>query len=343
MDDYIIGKVADITRAKQKGDLPAAMSHVEELLRAKPAFLTAHGHKAHILHLQKETKKGLQWLSDHRPASGYPDYIEALEADMLWSLKRRDEARFLVDGLVLRVGLSDAAVKRIVELLDRMKDRSRARELVERWLPTASDRKAGTLLLATLQDNPATTLRQLLQDYPDDDDLWEKVTRVRLSKLAPEEALEELQVLVSTSRGAGNADFRRMLGTALRHAGRPQEALAEFQQCLQLQPHNAFYRAQLATSLADLGRTDAALDEFETAMAGRPHDVILRRNLYEHYRGANQIERATRFTEAMVARRPDLAGDFWGSLGSIRKAATASTPGSGGEGLEATPSAKVTE
>jgi len=131
------------------------------------------------------------------------------------------------------------------------------------------------------------------------------------------------------------------LGLALRKAGRREEAVAEFQRTLRLQPNHAFAlfelgkdalqqqrwpaaaeyftaalaadvhytdaRVNLAQALAALGRTDEAIGQYQAALAAEPGAPDIRTNLAGLLVQQGRVEEGGAMLRDVLVTSPDLA------------------------------------
>ena len=83
------------------------------------------------------------------------------------------------------------------------------------------------------------------------------------------------------------------LGTALLHTGRPDEAMVQFQQAIQINPRFALAHVNLGTALLQVGREDEARDQFQQALQMDP------RSSEAHYNLGTVLLHAGRESEAI--------------------------------------------
>ena len=97
------------------------------------------------------------------------------------------------------------------------------------------------------------------------------------------------------------------LGNALLTAGRPDEALGEFQMAVKLKPDSSENHCNLGVVLADLNRMDEALAEFQTAVKLNPGNGLAHQNLGMALEQKNLLEPATREYEEAIRLLPNYA------------------------------------
>jgi len=97
------------------------------------------------------------------------------------------------------------------------------------------------------------------------------------------------------------------LGNALTSAGRPDEALVEFQTAVALKPDSAENHCNIGVALANLNRLDEALAEFQTAVKLNPANGLAHHNLGMALEQKNQLEPATREYEEAIRLLPNYA------------------------------------
>jgi superkiller protein 3 len=104
-------------------------------------------------------------------------------------------------------------------------------------------------------------------------------------------------------------------GLALARAAKPAEALAAFQQAVQLDPNNAEAHLNLGKSQFTLGRVNEAIAELQEALRLDPANPQAKRLLSQGYRRAGDAKNAAKYAEASaeapVAPTSELIGDFF--------------------------------
>jgi tetratricopeptide (TPR) repeat protein len=137
------------------------------------------------------------------------------------------------------------------------------------------------------------------------------------------------QVLLRTGRAADAAtelaDAEQKLGPkfllsyfrglALARAAKPAEALAAFQQAVQLDPKNVEARVNLGKTQLALGHVNEAISELRKSLRQDPENTQAKRLLSQAYRRAGDAQNAARYadssTEPPAAPTNDLVGDFF--------------------------------
>jgi len=141
------------------------------------------------------------------------------------------------------------------------------------------------------------------------------LAKERLDAGDPHGAVHLLTELVRT--GQAFADAHNLLGTALSLLGRQEDALAEFDRALDLNPRYVDAILNRAVTLSDLGRADEATEAFRSAQVfgavdhtGFPAPVAsrlanLHAELADAYIEAGGSTQAIQELEAAVALRPE--------------------------------------
>jgi Flp pilus assembly protein TadD len=104
-------------------------------------------------------------------------------------------------------------------------------------------------------------------------------------------------------------------GLALARSARPAEAMAEFQQAVQLEPNNTEAHLNLGKTQLTLGNVNEAIAELQEALRLAPTNVQAKRLLSQAYRRAGDATNAAKYAEASAevpaAPAGDLIGDFF--------------------------------
>ncbi|HEV8075412.1 MAG TPA: tetratricopeptide repeat protein [Candidatus Acidoferrum sp.] len=137
------------------------------------------------------------------------------------------------------------------------------------------------------------------------------------------------QVLLRTGRAADAAtelaDAEKKLGPkfllsyfrglALARAAKPAEALAAFQQAVQLDPKNAEAHVNLGKTQLTLGQVNEAISELRESLRHDPDNTQAKRLLSQAYRRAGDAQNAARYADSSAeppaAPTNDLIGDFF--------------------------------
>ena len=105
------------------------------------------------------------------------------------------------------------------------------------------------------------------------------------------------------------------LGLAFDRSGKPEEAIAVFQDALKLDPSNAETHLILGKTEMNSGRLDAAITELQEALRLSPNNEQARRLLSQAYARAGDKEHALAFAAPSVNApenvEADLLGDFF--------------------------------
>ena len=104
-------------------------------------------------------------------------------------------------------------------------------------------------------------------------------------------------------------------GLALARAAKPAEALAAFQQAVQLDPNNAEARLNLGKTQLTLGHANEGIPTLQKTLQLDPGNIQAKRLLSQAYRRAGDPKNAAKYadssTEAPAAPANDLIGDFF--------------------------------
>jgi tetratricopeptide (TPR) repeat protein len=128
-----------------------------------------------------------------------------------------------------------------------------------------------------------------------------------------EEAVAELAI--AQQKLGPNFLISYFRGLATDRMGKPEEAIASFQDALKLDPNNAEAHLSLGKTEMSAGRLDAAITELQEALRLSPNNDQARRLLSKAYTRAGDKKQATAFA-ATSANTPenveaDLLGDFF--------------------------------
>ena len=110
---------------------------------------------------------------------------------------------------------------------------------------------------------------------------------------------------------SGNYRVHNLLGNALATRGRIDEAIAQFQKSLEIEPHNAVAQYSLGVAAAGRGQMDEALDRYRQAIAADPGYAIAQNNLGNALFLRGQLDEAVTHFLAALRIRPDFAEAYY--------------------------------
>jgi Flp pilus assembly protein TadD len=111
--------------------------------------------------------------------------------------------------------------------------------------------------------------------------------------------------------------FKR--GNELSLSGEFEEAVAEYEQALEIEPENVDLMSNLGVAYYNLGQLDKAIDQYSRAIEIAPNDADIRSNLaaayvqeYQTSGALDQLGRALQEYQKAVQLEPTLAQAFFG-------------------------------
>jgi tetratricopeptide (TPR) repeat protein len=111
--------------------------------------------------------------------------------------------------------------------------------------------------------------------------------------------------------------FKR--GNELSLSGELEEAVAEYEQALEIEPENVDVMSNLGVAYYNLGQLDKAIDQYSKAIEIAPKDADIRSNLaaayvqkYQTSGALDQLDSALAEYEKAVELKPTLAQAFFG-------------------------------
>lgn len=99
-------------------------------------------------------------------------------------------------------------------------------------------------------------------------------------------------------------DFNRR-AVELYEAERYEEAIAEFQKALAMDPANSVYHCNLAVAYGERGDAERAFDEYQRALALNPHDLTALLNLGYTYHEQGQNDQAQNEWQKLIEVAPN--------------------------------------
>jgi Flp pilus assembly protein TadD len=127
-----------------------------------------------------------------------------------------------------------------------------------------------------------------------------------------DEAIAQYQIALEINPGhanSGYADTQYNLGNVLLQMGRREEAVAHFQKALEIKPGDAKTHSNLGLALLQTGRTDEATVHFQKALQLEPDDPAIQNNLAWVFAACPQASLRNGARAVQLAQRAnDLAG-----------------------------------
>lgn len=299
--------LAGALRLHRKGDLAAAASLYERVLRSKPRHFGALHLLAVARQQQHDSAEALRLVEAAlRVMPQSPDALST-RGVALNSLGRRDEALASYDAAVaLDPGHVDALINRARLLLAlgraaealKSSDQALTRDPCNRTALTA---RGNALFELKRGEEALASFEQALTLAPDDIDALYNVALALQGLKRPDTALQKYNELLA--RRSDHADALYNRGRTLLMLERAEEALTDLDLALALRPDHvdAIYYRGLA--LGALERCAAALEEFDRALALAPQRADI-----HAVRGATLLV-LKHYEEALAALDHALASD----------------------------------
>lgn len=155
---------------------------------------------------------------------------------------------------------------------------------------------------------------ELLEIDPKDRFAYKELMRLKTEEASPEEAAAALKGLMRTGSRASNPHLKTLTAERLRKAGKLEDAAAEYEAALELQPANTYVLSQLGFTYKKLGREEEALEALSKAFLGKPSDPYVRKSLESLLRKRHEMGHYLVLIDEAIKRHPSLK-----SLYGIRK------------------------
>jgi len=142
------------------------------------------------------------------------------------------------------------------------------------------------------------------------------------------EAEAEPHYLFTLAESPEDIDALNNYGTALRHIGRVDEAIAQFEQVLKIEPTSPKAHNNLGIALMMQGKTEDGLNHLRESVRVDPKPYETRLNLSRALAQTGHVEEAISLCESLVQEKPDAdlfnnLGALYGQQGQLEKAGEA--------------------
>ncbi len=150
--------------------------------------------------------------------------------------------------------------------------------------------------------------------------------KIKLQKLEPAEAAEQLKKLIKIGERKNNPHLHLLLGDLLREAGNEETAMEAYRQARELDPQNMLALSQLLYSLRRLGRQEEAWPLLKLLLYHRPGDVTAKSSLVKDAVDLGKEKETLLFFEELIQKYPERK-ELYGTIRKLHNAAA----GKGGD------------
>lgn len=150
--------------------------------------------------------------------------------------------------------------------------------------------------------------------------------KIKLQKLEPAEAAEELKKLIRVGDRGENPHLHLLLGNLLREAGNEEAAMEAYRQARELDPRNILALSQFLYSLRRLGRREEAWPLLKLLLFHHPGDVTAKSSLIKDAVDLGKEKETLLFFEELIQKYPERK-ELYGTIRKLQNAAA----GKGGD------------
>ena len=303
----------------RSGSLEDAAREAEEAIARHPERAELLALTADIHRRRHKLDEATALLDRARELDPFDEAVLAAGAELAFDRRefREAAARFqeLVDRRPNRYRLS-----RLVAAKNRLKEHAEAAAIARRALESYPD-DAWTLRgLATAEaalgrrDEAIAAYERLLALEPKDRFAYKELMRLKTADASPEEAASALGGLMKAGGRDRNPHLKTLLADRLRKAGKLEQAVAEYESALALEPGDPYVLAQLGFTYKKLGREREAMETLSQAFLAKPADPYVRKSLESLLTKRVELDRMLKLIDEALKRHPHVK-----SLYGIRK------------------------
>ncbi len=194
---------------------------------------------------------------------------------------------------------------RLINVLNKMGKYQEAEELAREWYNKTGKAKFKKLLGNALEKQgkygeAEKYIADYLKEKPEDDFAYRQKIKLKLEKLEPEKAVQELRKLLNIGGGQDKQELKLLLGQKLKEAGRMEEAVDVFQSFLADNPENLFARKLLGFALYKQREYDKSLPHLKEVLKEDPNDYYTRNTLEAAFRKAEKQREGMNFFQELI-------------------------------------------
>lgn len=165
-------------------------------------------------------------------------------------------------------------------------------------------------------------MQQVLPDQVDEEDFlrYAEIMKAKLNNIDPAKATEQLQKVIKVGKRKNNPHLHLLLGDLLRKTGNEGGALEAYHQARELEPQNMLALSKLLYTYRRLGRTEEAWPLLKLLLYHRPADKTAKASLLKDAVELKKTKETALFFEELLEKYPQRK-DFYGAIRKLKQAA----------------------
>ncbi|MFQ6041676.1 MAG: tetratricopeptide repeat protein, partial [Candidatus Poribacteria bacterium] len=147
--------------------------------------------------------------------------------------------------------------------------------------------------------------RRAIELDADDDYAFNRWLACQLKRKNPEAAVAELRQVLKIPSRRQNAHLHALLALQLKNLKRYEEAIAELETAVKLNPNSAYFRTQLAFCYSKNGEYKKVLGFLTPIYRTRPKDALVAAAMVKAYLNLNEQPKAQAILNSSLKHQPN--------------------------------------
>ncbi|MGH9105423.1 MAG: tetratricopeptide repeat protein [Acidimicrobiales bacterium] len=303
---------------KRAGELDQAVIALEGLLARRPSHALALAHLADIQLRRGRRTEAAQSLDRAEAAAGTTARTARVRGDLYYKQQRYAEAAHCYQDAEALGDKGTWSLVQLARCRLRLRDVEGARGAASKAVERQPKDSGGWLVLGDIAGREGRAkdaegmYARAHEAAPHDNFAYARLIEARVMALPPEARDREVEVLLKTT-ARGNAQLQGLLAKLHAGQGKLDQAAEVWAKTLAAKG-DAYSRRMYAFSLQKAGRTDEAVSVFAQCLADDPANLLVFRNYVNLQRKREAWGELRRTLEELLPRAGARAGAFHGEL-----------------------------
>src|SRR6056297_3864197 len=284
---YVKSSLADTL--SRTGELEEALQLADEVLNQKPGDARALIVKGNVNFYKRNYDKALEFFEQAR---------------------ENNESNYLIS--------------RIIRTYIRLKEYENALNICQKKLDEEPDNTSFQKLMGSIYEKMGETemaaqyYDQYLDENPEDEFAYKEKLKLKMKDKEPAQAVKELKTMLKVGSRSGNVFLHHLLAEKLEKLDRYEEAFAQYEKSLEIEPGNDFAIKQSGFSLYKMGNNEKALNYLKEAFRNDPSDYYIKATLVSIFKNTGKIQEGIDFFKEIINNNQGF-NKLWGTVKKLSK------------------------